>query len=124
MRDVRKMQSNNQFGYSWDRLIVEKRDRIIVEGHAKICIDSLVAMSSKGKQVHWSISTCLIGNSLEISKNFLSCKFCWISRDCNGAPHASVKLAGSLRRSFSCNKYNLCAGNADNCRVDCFFIFL
>ena len=69
MRDVRKMQSNNQFGYSWDRIIVEKRDRIIVEGDAKICIDSLAAMSSKGKQVHWSIST-LIRNSLEISKNF------------------------------------------------------
>ena len=62
---------------------------------AKICIDSLVAISSKGKQVHRSIST-LIRNSLEISKNFLSYKFCWISRDCNGAAHASVKLAGSL----------------------------
>ena len=95
MRDVRKMQSNNQFGYSWDRIIVEKWDRIIVEGDAKICIDSLVAISSKGKQVHRSIST-LIRNSLEISKNFLSYKFCWISRDCNGAAHASVKLAGSL----------------------------
>ena len=95
MRDVRKMQSNNQFGYSWDRIIVEKWDRIIVEGDAKICIDSLVAMSSKGKQVHRSIST-LIRNSLEITKNFLSRKFCWISRDCNGAAYASVKLAGSL----------------------------
>ena len=62
---------------------------------AKICIDSLMAISLKGKQVHRSIST-LIRNSLEISKNFLSYKFCWISRDCNGAAHASVKLAGSL----------------------------
>ena len=26
----------------------------------------------------------------------MSYKFCWISRDCNGAAHASVKLAGSL----------------------------
>ena len=95
MRDVRKMQSNNQFGYSRDRIIVEKWDRIIVEGDAKICIDALVAMSSKGKQVHRSIST-LIRNSLEITKNFLSRKFCWISRDCNGTAHASVKLAGSL----------------------------
>ena len=95
MRDVRKMQSNNQFGYSGDRIIVEKWDRIIVEGGAKICIDSLVAISSKGKQVHRSIST-LIRNSLEITKNFLSRKFCWISRDCNGTAHASVKLAGSL----------------------------
>ena len=67
MRDVRKMPSNNQFGYSWDRIIVEKWDRInIVEGDAKICIDALEAMSSKGKQVHRSIST-LIRNSLEIS---------------------------------------------------------
>ena len=97
MRDVRKMQSNNQFGYSRDRIIVEKWDRIIVEGDAKICIDALVAMSSKGKQVHRSIST-LIRNSLEITKNFLSRKFCWISRDCNDAVYASAKLTGSFRR--------------------------
>ena len=38
MRDVRKMQSNNQFGYSWDRIIVEKWDRIIVEGMQKFVL--------------------------------------------------------------------------------------
>ena len=57
--------------------------RIIAERDAKICIDSLAPMSSKEKQVHWSIST-FIRISLEISKSFLSCNFCWISRDCSG----------------------------------------
>ena len=73
-----------------------------MEGSAKICIDSLEPMSSKGKQVHWSIST-LIRNSLETSKSFLSSKFYWISRVCNGATHASAKLTGSFRKSLSCN---------------------
>ena len=43
----------------------EKWEPIIVEGDAKTCIESLVPMSSKGKQVHWSIST-LIRNSLKL----------------------------------------------------------
>ena len=89
-----------------------------MEGDAKTCIDSLVPMSLKGKQVHWSIST-LIKNSDEISKNFLSCKFCWTSRDYNVAAHASAKLAGSLRRSFSCNKSNLPVTIADICKTNC-----
>ena len=80
-----------------------------------------MAMSSKEKQVHWSIST-LTRNSLEISKSFLSCIFCWISRDYNGEAHASAKLAGSLRRSFSCNEANLPVGIVDICRIDCSYV--
>ena len=53
----------------------KKLDQIIVEGDAKMCVDFLEPMSSKGNQVHWSIST-LIRNSLELNKSFLSCKFC------------------------------------------------
>ena len=69
------------------QIALEKKwDKIIVERDAKICIDSLAPMSSKEKQVHWSIST-FIRISLEISKSFLSCNFCWISRDCSGVAH-------------------------------------
>ena len=66
------------------QIALEKKwGRILVERDAKICLDSLAPMSSKEKQVHWSIST-FIRISLEISKSFLSCNFCWISRDCSG----------------------------------------
>ena len=85
------------------QIALEKKwGRILVERDAKICIDSLGPMSSKEKQVHWSIST-FIRISLEISKSFLSCNFCWISRDCSGVAHVSAKLASSLRKSFSYN---------------------
>lgn len=73
-----------------------------MERDAKICFDSLASMSSNGNQVDWSISS-FIRDSLEISKSFLSCNFCWISRDCSGVAHVSAKLASSLRKSFSCN---------------------
>ena len=52
----------------------EKWELIIVEGDAKTCIESWVPMSSKGKQVHWSISSALA------------------SIECNVAAHASAKL--------------------------------
>ena len=85
------------------QIALEKKwGRILVERDAKTCIDSLAPMSSKEKQVHWSIST-FIRISLEISKSFLSCNFCWISRDCSGVAHVSAKLASSLRKSFSGN---------------------
>ena len=82
------------------QIAIEKKwDQITVEGDAKICIDSLVPMSSKGKQVHWCIT--LIINSLKISKSFMSYKFCWISRKYNGAgaAHTSTKRTGTKLRN-------------------------
>lgn len=49
-----------------------------------------------------------IRDNLEIiTKSFLSYNFCWISTVCNAVAHATAKLAGILRRLFSCNKFNL-----------------
>ena len=77
-----------------------------MERDAKICFDSLASMSSNGNQVDWSISS-FIRDSLEISKSFLSCNFCWIGSVCNVVVQDTAKLVGSIRKSFSCNKFNL-----------------
>lgn len=92
--------------------------RIIVQRDAKICFDSLASMSSNGNQVGWSISS-LIRDNLEISKSFLSRNFYWISNVCNVVVRDTVKLAGSLRKPFSCNKFNLSPLIADICRDYC-----
>ena len=91
---------------------------IIVERDAKICFDSLASMSSNGNQVDWSISS-FIRDSLEISKSFLSCNFCWIGSVCNVVVQDTAKLVGSIRKSFSCNKFNLSPVIADVCRDYC-----
>ena len=38
-----------------------------------------------------------------LSKEFVSCKFCWIKRDANFVAHSLAKFASCNKLTFSCN---------------------
>ena len=75
----------------------------MVKGDSKICSDSI---AGKYQSVDWSIST-LTDNIRSLAVSFAVCSFSWINMSCNGAAHATAKLALGSSSPFCCNNGNL-----------------
>ena len=72
---------------------------IIIEGDAKVCFD---ALNGDLEKCSWTIvSRC--SDMVELSKEFVSCNFCWIKRDVYFAAHSLAKFASYNKLTFSCN---------------------
>jgi hypothetical protein len=72
---------------------------VIIERDAKVCFDTL---NGDLEKCSWTIaSRC--NDMVELSKEFVSCNFCWIKRDANLAKEWATKFASCNKLTFSCN---------------------
>ena len=76
---------------------------IIVESDSKVCID---AITQDSFVCDWTIS--IICNDVKVlTSEFISCIFCWVSREANMAVHTLVKLFPLHNLSVICFPNNL-----------------
>jgi hypothetical protein len=82
--------------------IEEEYHQVLVEGDAKVVIDTLQKPSSQGD---WSISA-IVGDISHLSQCFLNCNFAWTCRNENNLAYSIAKFASSLSY-FVCNSENI-----------------
>jgi hypothetical protein len=76
---------------------------IIVEGDAKVCIDSIMGTAGV---VPWKLQS-LVANVEEVALSYNSCSFLWVCRTTNSLVHSLAKFASSQPSCFHSNNSNL-----------------
>ena len=89
-------------GVAETKAILFDYHQVLVEGDAKVVIDTLLKPSSQGD---WTIST-IVGDIRHLAWCFLYCNFAWTRRDGNNSAHCVAKLTSSSSY-FVCNSENI-----------------
>jgi hypothetical protein len=88
--------------FAFQMALEEDYHQALVEGDAKVVIDTLLKPSSQGD---WTIST-IVGDIRHLARCFLNCNFAWTRRDGNNLAHSVAKFTSSSSY-FLCNSENI-----------------